>query len=141
MRGHRLEKFKLAALGSFKMVLVVCVEPFVKIVARISKPNNDPNLKESPPYIAWAMGSGAARDPIMAIGWGRSIMLIRFENIEGGLTDGFKIISQFTCESSISYLNWFSPEIIAVVTTENCLQTYFAPDLLSSTGQPLLSSQ
>jgi hypothetical protein len=103
---HVLNGATIVAMASITKVLVVLINPGFDCLLKFSLPEtNEIYKKESLPYVSWGLCTKEENyDPVLAIGWGKKIYLIRVAGIEKKV-GYYKTFASYTCKSEILHIS------------------------------------
>jgi len=117
--GHFVKNFTLVALASLNVMLIIALEPMVRILFKIERPEY---VKEgSVPYISW--GKGCLKDenmdmknPILAISWANVIYMMPIPNVElFDNKEAFQIKGYYCADCDINFMGWLAPNLILIM--------------------------
>lgn len=117
--SHIVKNFALVAVSSLNVLLIISLEPMVRILYKMERPDY---IKEgSVPYISWGKGclnneNLDMKNPLLAISWGNIVYLLMVTNVElFDNKDAFQIKAYYYSDSDINYMSWIAPNLILIM--------------------------
>lgn len=117
--GHVVKTYTLVALSSLSVMLIIALEPMVRILYKMERP---PYVKEGyVPYISWGKGclkedNLDMKNPLLAISWANVIYVIPIPNIElFDNKEAFQVKGFYYSDCDINYMSWIAPNLILIM--------------------------
>ena len=117
--GHIVKNFTLVAIASLNVLLIISLEPMVRILYKMERPEY---VKEgSVPYISWGKGclkedNIDMKNPILAISWANIVYMMPIPNVElYDNKEAFQIKGHYYSDCDINYMNWIAPNLILLM--------------------------
>lgn len=117
--GHIVKNFTLVAICSINVMLIISLEPMVRILYKMERPAY---VKEgSVPYISWGKGclkeeNSDMKNPLLAISWANIIYVFPILNIDlFDNKEAFQVKGFYYSDCDINYMSWIAPNLIVIM--------------------------
>ncbi|KAL4492586.1 hypothetical protein ABPG72_007699 [Tetrahymena utriculariae] len=141
----------IVALCTATSVVIICLEPVVKKLYEIERPNL---LQPALPCVAWGKGRAPYQTmdnmdfPILAVGWGPLIQLYQMNKMivmqitsqQNVISEGFDIVGHLVIDHSIFYMQWISFSMIYLLNSRNELRIIYSGETVGGAYQGDLTS-
>ena len=82
-KDHLLEEFVLIAMASISKVIILVISPIFQSLLKFERPETRYIKTGALPFISWGNCSVLQnQDPVLAIGWGKKIYLIKVSDLQ-----------------------------------------------------------
>lgn len=129
-KDHIVKSYTLIAICSLNVILIVSLEPMVRIIYKMEKPDY---VKEgSVPYISWGKSylkneNLDMKNPILAISWGNHIYLMPIPSVElYDNKEAFQIKGYYNAETDINFMGWIAPNLIFIMDSRKIFKILYA---------------
>lgn len=128
--GHMVRNYTLVALCSLNVLLIISLEPMVRILYKMERPEY---IKEgSVPYISWGKGclkneNFDLKNPVLAISWGNMVFLMPIPSIDlYDNREAFQVKGLFCAESDINYMSWIAPNLLFIMDSRKIFKILYS---------------
>jgi len=124
---HALDDVTILAVASTTMVLLIMVEPTVKMLHKFERPQSVRDA--TAPTVSWGRGclkdDLTTNDPLLCVSWGNVVQIIRCWSIDEG-ERGYSYAAHYVADNDILSLGWLSRDIFYTFDTKSELKLIFS---------------